>query len=144
MTLSLSLIQQQIDTKLSTDFAQPVYDTGVPTSANLVRVNGMLDPYLVRTFSDIGQGSTTSFAGARGDDYVQPVNFMAVAPTSAIAEQLRIKLVDRFLGYSPQYAGEMNKRRGGGTFTVQSEAGAVEAYVAVVSFVCTVQILELP
>lgn len=143
MALTLTAIRAEIDAKLNDDFAQPIYDTGVPTSANLVSVNGKLNPYIVRTYSDLGLSRTSSFAGARGDDYRQPVNIMFVAPTSAIAEALAVKAIDKFLGWSPQYAGEMTKRSGGGTFTVQSSEGATEAYVAMVSFNCTVQLLEV-
>lgn len=144
MPNSLTTIQSSIITKLDAEFAQPIHNTGIPNAQNLVRVNGKVDPYLVYTFSDLGRGLTTNFSGSRGDDYTQPVNIMAVTPTAALADEFRIRIIDKMLGYRPQYAGQLNKRPGGGTFTVQNEQGGTEAFVAMVSFVCTVQILDLP
>lgn len=143
MAISLTAIQADIANKLNDDFVQPIHNTGIPTAQNLIRVNGKVDPYLVYVFSDLGRGFSTNFAGSRGDDYIQPVNIMAVVPTAALADQFRNRIVDKMLGYRPQYAGQLNKRPGGGTFTVQNEAGGVEAYVAMVAFTCTVQILDV-
>jgi hypothetical protein len=143
MTLTLTLIRDEVEELLNDEFAQPVFRGGVPTGDTLVYVGTKVNPYLVLNFADIGRGAGRVFSGTRGDDYNQPINVFCVASTSDIAEGLQIKVIDKLLGFSPQYAGQLVKRGGGGTFIVTNSAGAVAAYVSMVSFTCTIQLLEI-
>lgn len=151
MTLSIALMRDDIVAKAETDFAQPIYRGGVPTLETLVLgPSGRISPYIVINFSDIIRQGSKNFAGTRGDDHLQPINFFCVAPhpvsasDAPIAEQLQIKVIDKFLGYNVLYGGEMVKRPGGATFVMADSSGRPVADVSFVSFNVTVQVLDVP
>lgn len=150
MTLSISLVRDDIIAKAETDFAEPIYRGGVPTLETLIMTNGRVRPYIVVNFSDIIRQGSKNFAGTRGDDHIQPVNFFCVAPhpvgalDAPLAEQLQIKVIDKFLGYNVPYGGEMVKRPGGGMYTFADASNRPIADIAFVSFNATVQVLEIP
>lgn len=150
MTLSIALMRDDIVAKAETDFAQPIHRGGVPTLETLIMTNGRVQPYIVINFSDLIRQGSKNFAGTRGDDHLQPVNFFCVAPhpvsasDAPIAEQLQIKVIDKFLGYNVLHGGEMVKRPGGGMFVMSDAASKPVADIAFVSFNATVQVLEVP
>lgn len=104
---------------------------------------GSLDPYVAYTFADIQQEGTKSMVGPRGDDYVLPVRLLCVAPTAAIARQLSNRSIDLFLGADFEWAGQVRKRAGGAIFPMTRSDGAVQAYVAPVSFGIVCQLVTL-
>lgn len=136
-------LRASIRNKVDTEFVQPIYDTGVPTTTNLVRVDGVLEPYIIVTFNDLAPGRARNMGSTRGDDYVQSVNILFVAATPNITEQLQVKCVDKMLGFTPTYGGPLTKRAGGGGFVVQSSTGVTEAYVSMVSFSCSIDRLDV-
>lgn len=150
MTLSIALMRDDIVAKAEADFAQPIYRGGVPTLETLIMTNGRVNPYIVINFSDIIRQGSKTFAGTRGDDHIQPINFFCVAPhpvsasDAPIAEQLQVKVIDKFLGYNVLYGGEMVKRPGGGMYVMADATSKPVADIAFVSFNATVQVLDIP
>lgn len=133
MTLTLDAAIASIETKLNT-FPQSWYEEGVPTYQSLHLSGGVLKPYFVVQYGDLVQGINKSMAGTRGDAHDLPVRIIGVAPTAKIARRLRNKAIDEFTGFSPDYCGEMQKRGGGGVFTVTDPSDVIVAYLAPAMF----------
>ena len=134
MAFALKEVRDSIFTETQTLLAQTVYRGGIPSTENLVYVNGVLRPYVVINFGDMAPSNSRSFIGSRGDGYFTSVNFFAVASTAEIAEDIQSVIIDKMLGFTPTNAGQLNKTPAGGTFTLLSDSGAVEAYTALASF----------
>lgn len=134
MAFALKQIRDDIYAEAESQFAQNVYRGGIPSTENLVYVNGVLRPYIVINFGDMAPSNSKSFIGARGDGYFTSVNFFAVASTAEIAEDIQSLIIDKMLGFTATNAGQMNKSPGGGMFTLISDSGAIEAYTSMASF----------
>lgn len=142
--ISIETIRDDILSYLNTAVSLDVYRGGVPELSNLQYNNGILTPYAVIQFGDIIKVGNGSFTGSRSDEYMQTVNIYAVAKEVDIAEGWQIRIIDALLGYRPQYAGELYKRPGSGTFVVVNNSGGVEAFIGTTGFGCNVQLMDLP
>lgn len=142
--ISIETIREDILDYLNTEVSLDVYRGGVPELSNLQYNNGILTPYAVIQFGDIIKVGNGSFTGARSDEYMQTVNIYAVAKEVDIAEGWQIRIINALLGYRPQYAGELYKRPGAGTFVVVNNSGGVEAFIGTTGFGCNVQLMDLP
>lgn len=142
--ISIEAIREDIITYLNGAVSLDVYRGGVPELSNLQYDNGVLKPYGVIQFGDIIKVGNGSFTGARSDEYMQTVNIYTVAKEVEIAEGWQIRLIDALLGYRPQYAGELYKRPGSGTFVVVNNSGGVEAFIGTTGFGCNITLMDLP
>ena len=142
MTITLNDAIESIEDHLG-NLPQPWYEDGIPTYETLKMSGGVVKPYFLVSYGDILQQGSRAFSGTRGDDHTVPVRFMAVAPTAKIARQLRVKLTDHFLGFAPDYCGEMTKRGAGGTYTITDANDEIVAYVALVNFRVTLNVFEV-
>lgn len=144
MTISIEAIRDDILTHLNSSVSLDVYRGGIPELATLKYENGLLKPYAVVNFGDIMKVGNGAFTGARSDEYIQTIHVYTVAKEDTIAEGWMIRFIDALLGYRPQYAGEVFKRPGSGTYTVNNNTGGIEAYLGQTAFGCNIQILDLP
>ena len=142
--ISIEAIREELFDHLQTELPIEVYRGSVPELATLQFENGILKPYAVLNFGDIIKNSNGSFAGSRTDGYMQSVNVYCVAKEVEVAEGWQIRIIDTILGYRPEYASEVFKRPGSGTYLIVSNSGGVEAFIAQTSFGCTIQLLDLP
>jgi len=142
--ISIEAIRDDILAYLNTSVSIEVYRGGVPELATLQYENGLLKPYAVLNFGDILKTSNGTFTGSRSDGYMQTINIYSVAKEVEIAEGWQIRILDALLGYKPEYAGEIYKRPGTGTYVVVSDTGGVEAFIAQTAFGCNIQLLDLP
>jgi len=106
----------------------------VPQSSDIALTNGTFSPYVVLRFGDMAQGGGRSFAGARGDQYYMMFDFMCVAGSPELAEQVQSKVIDVMLGWTPANAGQLNKMPGGSSFLVVDSDDKPLAFLAVASF----------
>ncbi len=141
MTFELEQIRADIVAYANAQLAQDVVRGVFPEPEDIVWVNNTFAPYVVARFGDMAQGGGRSFAGARGDQYYIMVDFMAVAASPTIAEQVQSKVIDVMLGYKPLGFGELNKMPGGAGFTVISEQRPT-VFVAPASFRMSFNILN--
>jgi len=142
--ISIEAIREDILSYLNTSVAIDVYRGGIPELENLQYTNGILTPYAVIQFGDIIKVGNGTFVGARSDEYMQTVNIYCVAKEVDIAEGWQIRIIDALLGYRPEYAGELYKRPGSGTFVIINSSGGVEAFISTTGFGCNVQLMDLP
>lgn len=141
--LTLEAAIKSIEDKLDS-LPQEWHEDGIPTFENLHLSGGHLVPYITVSYGDIIQGIDKSMAGARGHAHDFPVRMFAVAPTAKIARQIRVKLTDVFTGFSPDHCGQMQKRGGGGMFTMVDGSDVIVAYVAPVMFRTSLTLFEVP
>ena len=142
--ISIEAIREDLLAYLNTSVPIEVYRGGVPELATLQYENGLLKPYAVLNFGDILKTSNGTFTGSRSDGYMQTINIYCVAKEVDIAEGWQIRIIDALLGYKPEYAGEVYKRPGMGTYVVINNSGGVEAFIAQTAFGCNIQLLDLP
>lgn len=142
--ISIEQIRNDILDYLQTELAITVYRGSVPELATLQFENGLLKPYAVLNFGDIIKTSNGSFAGARSDGYMQTINIYCVAKEVDVAEGWQIRVIDKLIGYKPEYASETFKRPGSSTYLVVNNSGGVEAFIAQTAFGCNIQLLDLP
>lgn len=138
---NIDTIEHQILDYVKSKFVQPIIEQSIP-DIQTVRRNastGQIEPYIAIQLGDLQQGRGKSFAGPRGDDYILPIYFQAIAPTIEVARGLRNKLVDVFLGEDFPWTGNVRKRPGGGYFPMTNSNNATEAYAAPSSFGILVQ-----
>lgn len=145
---SLEQIEQEVIDSLKNDVfpGQDVYEEAVPDNLEMVRrpVSGQLIPYVTIQVEDTQPWGSRSFMGPMGDDYVLPVRYQVIAPTPEIGRQLRSFALQRFLGLSFDWAGQIRKRVSGGSLTMKNSDGAVECYIYPASFGIVVQLAEIP
>ena len=119
---------------------QASVEQAVPDTATVLRnAAGAVEPYIAYQFGDIQEGETRNFAGPRHDDYQMPLYIMIVAPTPAIARKVYNRLMDKLLGSTFPYTGNIRKRPGGMTWPILASSGAVEAYIFPASFSLLIQ-----
>lgn len=137
-------VQEEILAHLETVLAQPVVEQAIPDSKTVRRNSvGAVEPYVAIQFGDLQVGSTTSFAGPVGDDYILPVYTQAVGSTARIARQVSNRVRLALIGASFDWAGQIRKRPGGGMFPIVSSNGATEAYQFPASFGVLIQFADL-
>lgn len=142
MPFSLTVTEQKIiDFIRDTVFpAYDCYEEAVPDIDTLKRdTNNELVPYITFQIGDPQPWGSSSFAGPRGDDYSLPVRWQAVVPEPPMGRAIRGMGIDKFLGASFPWAGNIRKRVSGGQFPLKSSDGAVEAYLYPASFGIVVQ-----
>lgn len=147
MVFSLEQIQEDILTYLDTVVfpAEEVVEQAIP-DINTVKRNGsgLIDPYVVVQIGDIQPWGSTSFVGPRGDDYVLPLYLQVVSPIPKLSRRLQNQAIDRFLGASFPWAGQIRKRVSGGQMPITNSDGTVECYINPVSFGIVVQLATIP
>jgi hypothetical protein len=111
-------------------------DSGaVPDATTLHYNNGSLDPYVIVRFSDVMPTSGGgSFLGATNDEYYSYVDFMCVAATDVEARELRSVVNRKMIGKRFPNTGELNKRFGGGIFSISLDAQHPLAFIAIASY----------
>ena len=72
-----------------------------------------------------------------------PVYMQSVGPDPKTARKVSNKVVDKMLGLSVPYGGQVRKRAGGGMYPIISSTGAQEAAVFPISFGIPLQILDV-
>lgn len=142
--ISIETIRNDIESYLDGQVSLDVYRGGIPELATLKYENGILKPYAVLNFGDIVKVGNGSFAGSRSDEYMQTIHVYCVAKEDAIAEGWQIRIIDALMGYRPEYAGEVYKRPGAGTYAVINNAGGIETFIAATAFGCNIQLMDLP
>lgn len=142
--ISIEAIRDDLQTYLDGEVALDVYRGGIPELATLQYENGILKPYAVLNFGDIIKVGNGSFTGSRSDEYMQTIHVYCVAKESGIAEGWQIRIIDALMGYRPEYAGEVYKRPGAGTYVVVNNAGGIESFISATAFGCNIQLMDLP
>lgn len=141
MASTIGITQGEMLDLLDAQFVQPVVEQGIP-DINTVRrheTTGEIEPYIAVQFGDLQQGSSRSFVGPRGDDYIMPIYFQCIAPEAGTARGLQNKLVNVLLGEGFPWSGNVRKRPGGAMFPMTNSNSATEAYTAPSSFGLLVQ-----
>lgn len=134
MSFVLESVRQQILDYANNNLPQNVIRGYVPQPADIVLTNGTFTPYVVLRFGDMAQGGGRSFAGARGDQYFMMLDFMCIASSPTLAEQVQSKVVDVMLGWKPDSAGQLNKMPGGSSFVIIDSDDKPLAFLANASF----------
>lgn len=147
MTFSLEQIEEDIiaflDTTVFTN--QETVEQAIPDIETVLRDStGRVKPYVAYQLGDPQPWGSTSFMGPRGDDYMLPIYLRIVTPTPKIGRQLRSMGIDKFLGASFEWAGQIRKRVSGGVFPLTNSSGAVECYITTASFAIGVQLQTIP
>jgi len=130
----LESVRQQILDYANNNLPQNVIRGYVPQPADIVLTNGTFAPYIVLRFGDMAQGGGRSFVGARGDQYYMMLDFMCIASSPTLAEQVQSKVVDVMLGWKPDSAGQLNKMPGGSSFVIIDSDDKPLAFLANASF----------
>ncbi|MCK9603250.1 MAG: hypothetical protein M0R66_02700 [Candidatus Omnitrophica bacterium] len=153
MSFSLDDIYADLDSFLNdTVFpGQAVHEQAVSDITVLERfASGAVKPYIAVQYGDLQQWGSTSFVGPMGDDYVLPVYLKIVvagdesATGIPLGKQLYSQCIQRFLGASFDWAGQIRKRAGGAQIPIKKSTGAVEALVIPVSFGIVIQLTDVP
>lgn len=141
MAFSLEEIQEEVISLLTSSFAQPVIEQGIP-DIDTVRRNaqGAIDPYIAFSFGQARERGAKSFAGPWGDDYHLPIYIQVVAPTPKVARQLGNKVTRVFLGQSFEWAGSVRQMSGGPVLPITESNAGTEAFMLPMSFGLLVQI----
>jgi hypothetical protein len=134
VTFVLETLRQQILDYANNNLPQNVVRGYVPQPADIVLTNGSFTPYIVLRFGDMAQGGGRSFIGARGDQYFMMLDFMCIASSPTLAEQVQSKVVDVMLGWKPDSAGQLNKMPGGSSFVIIDSDDKPLAFLANASF----------
>ena len=134
MTFVLETLRQEILNYANDNLPQNVIRGYVPQPADIVLTNGTFTPYVVLRFGDMAQGGGRSFIGARGDQYYIMLDFMCIASSPTLAEQVQSKVVDVILGWKPDGAGQLNKMPGGSSFVIIDSDDKPLAFLANASF----------
>ena len=142
--ISIEAIRSDIQAYLETELSLDIYRGGIPELSTIVYENGILKPYAVLNFGDIMKVGNGSFTGSRSDEYMQTIHVYCVAKESDIAEGWQIRVIDALMGYRPDYAGEVYKRPGAGTYVIVNNAGGIETFISATAFGCNIQLMDLP
>jgi len=134
VTFVLETLRQEILNYANDNLPQNVIRGYVPQPADIVLTNGTFTPYVVLRFGDMAQGGGRSFIGARGDQYYIMLDFMCIASSPTLAEQVQSKVVDVILGWKPDGAGQLNKMPGGSSFVIIDSDDKPLAFLANASF----------
>lgn len=137
---SIAQTQEEILALLDAEFVQPVIEQGIPDTYT-VRRNGVgaIEPYIAIQFGDLQNARGKSMVGPRGHDYTLPIYIQCIAPKVSIARGLHNKVLDVLLGEGFPWSGNIEKRAGGGMFTMTNSNSATEAYTFPASFGLLVQ-----
>ena len=139
MANNLEAIQNAVIAEIQS-MPQKTYEQAVPDAASLKRTPaGAVDVYITYQFGDIQASGVTSFAGPRADDYQMPLYVQVIAPTPQTARQVYNRLMDKLLGSTFPYTGNIRKRAGGGMWPITGSTNAVECYVFPASFGLLIQ-----
>lgn len=116
------------------------------TDVEQVQVNsyGLFTPYIAVQFGDLQPWGSTSMIGPRGDDYILPLYIGCASPQVALSRRLQNQGVDKFLGASFDWAGQIRKRAGGRFYTLTKSDGTGPIYLAPLSFGLVVQLATTP
>lgn len=127
--------QQAIKAYVTAEVPWQVVSGGVPTADTLLRVEGLLNPYVVLRFSDLMPAARGgSVAGASHDEYYSYVDALCVGETDDDARELTSLVNAKLLGRSFPNTTQLSRNFGGGLYAVESGNRLPEAYVAVTSF----------
>lgn len=119
---------------------QEVVEQAVPDVASVKRnAAGKITPYIAVQFGDIQEGRGHNFAGPRHDDYQLPVYIQVIAADAKDARKGYNRVIDKMLGATFPWTGNIRKRPGGGMWAMTSSNGATEAYMFPASFTLLVQ-----
>ena len=142
MPYSLELVQDDIIAQLDT-LPQPNYEVAIPDAETLVRVNGRLDPYFAYQFGDPRPTADHSMVSVADDDHTMTIYIQAIAHEPKTARLLGNDLTQLLNGYSVPYGGQVRKSQGLGVLPVTASTGSTEAFMMPVSFIVTLQLLNL-
>lgn len=138
---SISETQEEILDLMGSQFSQPVVEQGIP-DIDTVRRNattGKIEPYIAIQFGDLQNARGKSMIGPRGHDYTLPIYTQCIAAKVGDARALQNKVLNVLLGAGFPWSGSMEKRPGGGMFTMTNSNSATEAYTFPASFGLLVQ-----
>lgn len=153
MSFSLEDIWADVATflKVTVFPGQPVHEQAISDTTILERfANGSVKPYVAVQYGPIQPWGSTSFVGPMGDDYMLPIYLKIVvagdeSPTGIpLGKTLYSRTIQRLLGKSFDWAGQIRIRVGGDQLPIPSSTGAVEAVVFPVSFALGIQLAEVP
>lgn len=144
ITNTVGQARQDIRDALAAHFTQDAIEGSVPDAKSLRRINGAVYPYIIYRFPDILPTADRGIAGPWADGYLQPVFFLSVGPDISSAQDLYMKILNTFLGFSPSFSSPMVKRAGGGTYEIGVENGATEAFISASSFSFTTSMRTIP
>jgi len=142
--LNIESLRQEIMSTLNSGTSLTVYRGGVPTTETIRYQNGKLIPYAVCNFSEVIPGRDRSFIGSRGDGYVFVFRVYVIAKDVEIAENWQSRIDDLMIGFAPTNSGEINKRFGGGVYTMYNERGGIEAFTTAATYNFQMQLMQQP
>lgn len=142
MTLNIVDIQDEIfDFLESAVSPYPLEEQGVPDADTVRKEGGKILPYIALQFGDLQRRANgETFAGVRTFDYELPIYVQVCAANPRDVRRIANGVVlDKLLGFSSQWTGEVRKRPGGAMWPITNSTGATEAYVFPTSYALTVQ-----
>lgn len=150
MGFSLEEIRADVDAYLKDQVfpGQPVHIQSVEDDEILEHdAAGKVLPYIAYQLGDIQQWGSKSFVGPMSDDYVWPLYIKIVVASTPqgkdIGAQLYSRCLQRFLGVSFPWAGQVRKRAGGSMFPLVKSPGSTSAVVFPASFGLLIQLAEI-
>lgn len=143
MALNIVDIQDQVfDFMEAAVKPYPLEEQGIPDADTVRKVDGKIEPYIALQFGDLQRRvNGETFAGVRTFDYELPIYVQVCAAEPRLVRQISNGVVlDKLLGFSTRWTGEVRKRPGGAMWPITNSTGATEAYVFPSSYALTVQL----
>lgn len=136
----IDLVQDELMGLIRDNFVQRIVEAALPDEETLLRDDrGRFDPYIAVQFGDLYQVGSKNMATSSGHNYVMPFFIGVTTPDAIATRRLMNKMNTVLLGFSSEYGGEVYKRPSGQTYIIPAQQGAIEAYVAPVSFAIPVE-----
>lgn len=145
MTSSLEYLQEEILDLLRSEFAQPVYEEGIPNGQTLhLNARGSVDPYLAVQFSDPFTGGSKGFVGQKNNDYRFTFAVQVLSPSAEIGRKLSNKLFKVLVGQQFRFMlGQISKNPVGGAInTINQSNPALQVYMVPSWFRFTFQYVD--
>lgn len=141
---TLEAIQEDILDFIRSSTPWTVDETGVPDIDRVPKVNGKIVPYVVVQFGDIAPNGRRAMSGAFDDDYRLPVYITVIGPTAGVTRNVYNRIILSFLGKTFDWAGQIRKTGGGGSYSTRSSTTGTEAYAFPAAFTLGIQLAETP
>lgn len=144
MAFTLETIQEDILAFLQESTPWKVEETGIPDIDRVPKQDGKIIPYVIVQFGDIAPNGRRAMSGAFDDDYRLPLYITVIGPEAGVTRKVYNRLILSFLGKTFDWAGQIRKTGGGGSYSATSSTGGTEAYAFPATFTLGIQLAETP
>lgn len=139
---TLEQIQTDILAALNDLVPWTVEEGSIPNIDEIPKVGGLVVPYVVVQFGDIAPNGRRAMSGAFDDDYRLPMYLTVIGPTMESARKIYNGIILKFLGKTFDWAGQIRKTAGGGSYGGKSSTNGTEAYAFPATFTLAIQLSE--